>query len=32
MGFPPIPDLHKALQLAARLEDEETIHKLQLRK
>jgi len=31
MGFPPVPDLDKALQLAARLEDDEVIHKLALR-
>jgi hypothetical protein len=32
MGFPPLEDLDKALRLAARLEDEETLHKLNLRK
>jgi predicted transcriptional regulator len=32
MGFPPLADLDKALQLAALLEDEETLHKLALRK
>jgi hypothetical protein len=32
MGFPPVPNLDKALQLAARLDDEEVIHKLELRK
>jgi hypothetical protein len=30
MGFPPTPNLDKALQLAALLEDEETIHELAL--
>ena len=32
MGFPPVPDLDKTLQMAARLEDDEVIHKLALRK
>ena len=32
MGFPPLPNLDQALQLAALLEDEETIHKLALKK
>lgn len=32
MGFPPVPSLDKALQLAALLEDEETVHKLSLGK
>jgi hypothetical protein len=32
MGFPPVPNLDKALQLAALLEEEEILHKLDLRK
>ena len=32
MGFPPLPELDKALELAARLEDEEIVRKLSLRK
>lgn len=32
MGFPPMQNLDKALQLAALLEDEETVHKMMLRK
>jgi hypothetical protein len=32
MGFPPRDNLDKALQLAAALEDEESVHKLLLRK
>lgn len=32
MGFPPLSNLDKALQLAAQLEDEEIQHKLSLRK
>lgn len=32
MGFPPLPDLDKALHLAARLEDDEIVHKLALRR
>jgi hypothetical protein len=32
MGFPPVVNLDKALQLAALLEDEETIRKLAVRK
>lgn len=32
MGFPPLPNLDKALQLASMLEDEEVLHKLSLRK
>lgn len=32
MGFPPLSNLDKALQLAAQLEDEETQHKLSMRK
>lgn len=32
MGFPPLSNLDKALQGAAMLEDEETLHKLGLRK
>lgn len=32
MGFPPLPNLDEALQLAALLEDEETIHGLSPKK
>ena len=32
MGFPPLHDLDKAMQLAAMLEDEEVVHKLTLGK
>jgi len=32
MGTPSVPNLEKALQLAAALEDQETIHKLSIRK
>lgn len=32
MGFPPVGNPDKALALAAALEDEETVRKLQLRK
>jgi hypothetical protein len=32
MGFPPLPNMDKALQLAGILEDEETLRKLELGK
>jgi hypothetical protein len=32
MGFPPVPNLNKALLVAATLEDEETARKLEVRK
>jgi hypothetical protein len=32
MGFPPLSNLDKALQLATQLEDEEILHKLSMRK